>query len=126
MSRALADDLLEHPLAVPDWELAPASPVRTYGRSVWRTDALASSSVASPSDRIVHARAVQGVSGPLALRRVGIRRGVGYHKCASAHEWDAPARVRLLVVRGGVPPALLSASLRAAPARSATPSRARE
>ncbi len=89
-------NLLDHPLSVPDWELVPASPIRTDGRSMWRTvDGDAS------ADRIVHARAVQGVSGPLRLERVGLRRGVGYHKCASSQEWDAPARVRLLAHRDG-------------------------
>lgn len=88
-------NLFEHPLSTPDWELAEASPVRTYGRAIWRarTD--------GGQPRIVHARAVQGVAGPLDIRRLGVHRGVGYHKCASAREFDAPARVRLLANREG-------------------------
>ena len=101
MTELLAGNLLDHPLSVPDWELAEASPIRTYGRSMWRPGPSATTGAPSPDDRIVHARAVQGVSGPLDLRRIGIRRGVGYHKCASAQEWDAPASVRLLAHRGG-------------------------
>ncbi len=94
--RPRTGNLFDHPLAVPDWELAEASPVRVTGRSMW---------AARPDDelgrRIIHARAVQGVSGSLLIRRLGIRRGVGYHKCASSHEFDAPAVVRLLAVGGG-------------------------
>ncbi len=94
--RPRTGNLFDHPLAVPDWELAEASPVRVMGRSVWAP---------RPDDgvgrRIIHARVVQGVSGPLRIRRIGIRRGVGYHKCASSHEFDAPASVRLLAHQGG-------------------------
>ena len=94
--RPRTGNLFDHPLAVPDWELVEASPVRVTGRSTW---------AARPDDetgrRIVHARAVQGVSGPLRIRRLGVRRGVGYHKCASSHEFDAPALVRLLALQGG-------------------------
>jgi hypothetical protein len=86
-------NLLDHPLGGPDWEVVPASPVRTYGRALWRAD--------GPDRRIVHGRAVQGVSGPLRVERIGLRRGVGYHKCASAQEYDAPASVRLLAARDG-------------------------
>ena len=90
---AAATNLLDHPLTSPDWELVPASPVRTDGRALWRQD--------RDGERIVHARWVQGVSGTLRVERVGVRRGVGYHKCASAHEWDAPMEVRLLADREG-------------------------
>ena len=65
MTELLAGNLLDHPLSVPDWELAEASPIRTYGRSMWRPGASATTGAPSPDDRIVHARAVQGVSGPL-------------------------------------------------------------
>ena len=65
VTELLAGNLLDHPLSVPDWELAEASPIRTYGRSMWRPGASASTGAPSPDDRIVHARAVQGVSGPL-------------------------------------------------------------
>ncbi len=94
--RPRTGNLLDHPLAVPEWELVEASPVRVAGRSIWapRPDD-------EPGRRIIHARAVQGVSGPLRIRRIGIRRGVGYHKCASSHEFDAPASVRLLAHRDG-------------------------
>lgn len=96
MTSSEPPNLFEHPLATADWELVEASPVRTFGRAVWRSD----QSPAVPP-RIVHARAVQGVAGPLEIRRLGVRRGVGYHKCASAREFDAPARVRLLAHRAG-------------------------
>lgn len=86
-------DLLRHPLATADWELAQASPIRTDGRALWRTD--------GGRERIVHGRWVQGVAGPLRLERVGVRRGIGYHKCASAQEFDVPRVVRLLADRGG-------------------------
>ncbi len=94
--RPRTGNLFDHPLAVPDWELAEASPVRVIGRSMWadRPDGGA-------GRRIVHARAVQGVAGPLRIRHLGIRRGTGYHKCASAHEFDAPTAVRLLAHRDG-------------------------
>jgi hypothetical protein len=94
--RPRTGNLLDHPLAVPDWEVVEASPVRVFGRSMWadRPDG-------GPGRRIVHARAVQGVAGPLRIRRIGLRRGTGYHKCASAQEFDAPAAVRLLAHRDG-------------------------
>jgi hypothetical protein len=44
---------------------------------------------------------VQGVAGTLRLERIGLRRGNGYHKCASAQEYDAPAHIRLLAHRDG-------------------------
>lgn len=89
--RPRTGNLFDHPLAVPDWELAEASPVRVIGRSMW-----AARPDDGPGRRIVHARAVQGVAGPLRIQRFGLRRGTGYHKCASAHESDAPTAVRLL------------------------------
>lgn len=94
--RPRTGNLFDHPLAVPDWEVVEASPVRVLGRAIWapRPDG-------GPDARIIHARAVQGVSGPLRIRRLGVRRGVGYHKCASAHEFDAPRVVRLLAHRDG-------------------------
>ncbi|MBX3032091.1 MAG: hypothetical protein KF809_18250 [Chloroflexi bacterium] len=94
--RPRTGNLFDHPLAVPDWEVVQASPVRVLGRAIWapRPDD-------GPDPRIVHARAVQGVSGPLRIRRLGVRRGVGYHKCASAHEFDAPRAVRLLAHQDG-------------------------
>lgn len=94
--RPRTGNLFDHPLAVPDWEVVEASPVRVIGRAIWapRPDG-------GPDPRIVHARAVQGVAGPLRIRRLGVRRGVGYHKCASAHEFDAPRVVRLLAHRDG-------------------------
>ncbi|MCY7418704.1 MAG: hypothetical protein LH650_09445, partial [Chloroflexi bacterium] len=55
-------NLFDHPLAVPDWELAEASPVRVTGRSVW-----AARPDDEPGRRIIHARAVQGASGPLQI-----------------------------------------------------------
>ena len=50
-------NLFDHPMAVPDWEVVEASPVRVIGRSMWadRPDAGA-------GRRIVQARAVQGHS----------------------------------------------------------------
>lgn len=95
--RPRTGNLFDHPLAVPDWEVVEASAVRVLGRATW-----ASRPDGGPDPRIVHARAVQGVSGPLRIRRLGVRRGVGYHKCASAHEFDAPRAVRLLAHQGGV------------------------
>ncbi len=94
--RPRTGNLFDHPLAVPDWEVVEASPVRVLGRAIWapRPDD-------GPDPRIVHARAVQGVSGPVRVRRLGVRRGVGYHKCASAHEFDAPRVVRLMAHRDG-------------------------
>jgi len=96
MTHSETPNLFEHPLTRADWELVEASPVRTFGRAVWRSD-----DDPSMPPRIVHARAVQGVAGPIEIRRLGVRRGVGYHKCASAREFDAPARVRLLAHRDG-------------------------
>ena len=64
-------NLFDHPLARPDWEVIEASPVRTFGRGLWRAagDSL--------PERIVHARAVQGVSGPLrVVKRTCSRPGV--------------------------------------------------
>jgi len=88
-------NLLDHPLGGRDWEVVRASPIRTFGRALWRSGG------DGARRHIVHGRAAQGVAGPLRLERVGLRRGNGYHKCASAQEYDAPARVRLLVNRGG-------------------------
>ena len=86
-------NLFHHPLVTSDWELAPASPIRTDGRALWRHTGL--------GDRIVHARWVQGVAGPVSIRRLGLRRGIGYHKCASAREYDVPMEVRLLAAQDG-------------------------
>ena len=91
----MIQDLLDHSMARPDWEVLPASPVRVFGRAVWR------SGPAGADWRLVHGRGVQGVAGPVRLERIGIRRGIGYHKCASVQEYDAPASVRLLVHRDG-------------------------
>jgi hypothetical protein len=88
-------NLLDHPLGGRDWELAAASPIRTFGRALWR------SGDDDTRWHIVHGRAVQGVAGPLRLERIGLQRGNGYHKCASAQEFDAPAFVRLLAHRAG-------------------------
>ncbi len=91
----MTQNLLDHPMERADWEVVEASPVRTFGRALWRTDE------ATGTWRVVQGRAVQGVAGLLRLDRIGLRRGTGYHKCASAHEYDAPAHVRLLAHRDG-------------------------
>ena len=88
-------NLLDHPLGGRDWEVVGASPIRTFGRALWRQRDDGS------GPHIVHGRGAQGVAGPLRLERIGFRRGNGYHKCASAQEYDAPSRVRLLIHRDG-------------------------
>jgi hypothetical protein len=91
----MTTNLLDHPLGGRDWEVVDASPIRTFGRALWR------SSHDGSRWHIVHGRVVQGVAGPLRLERIGLRRGNGYHKCASAQEYDAPAHVRLMAHRAG-------------------------
>ncbi len=53
-----------------------------------------------PKKRIVHQRVVR-LHGRAKLRRIGLRRGQGYHKCGSRQDLDWVAGFRVLVHRDG-------------------------
>lgn len=53
----------------------------------------------APEDRIIHIRVVAGI-GRLQLKRVGIKKGIGYFKCGSHVDYDWVSNLRLLVREG--------------------------
>jgi hypothetical protein len=91
-------DLVDHPLRASDWELVRASPVRTGCRALWAEPGPAEGD--APARRIVHARFVQLEGGATTLRRLGVREGAGYHKCASGAERDRATSLRVRIPEG--------------------------
>ena len=53
----------------------------------------------APRSRIIHARGVQ-LHTPARLKRLGIRRALGYHKCGSRQDLDWVTAFRLLAWNG--------------------------
>jgi hypothetical protein len=53
----------------------------------------------APERRIIHARALQ-LHAPARLRRLGLQRAIGYHKCGSRQDLDWVTAFRLLVWDG--------------------------
>src|SRR5690606_20858054 len=53
----------------------------------------------APANRIIHSRILQ-LSHPIKLNRLGLRKGLGYHKCGSEHHDDWITAFRLLVFNG--------------------------
>ena len=82
----LPSELFSHPLATPNWESEPASPVRLHTRSSWTTPA--ADEPAAPAQRIIHSRALF-TDTPARIDRVSVGAAPGYHKCASGQERDA-------------------------------------
>ncbi len=66
-------------------------------RAVWTTP-LKNESTA-PAHRIIHSRTLQ-LHAPARLRRLGLRRSLGYHKCGSHVEHDWVKALRILIWDG--------------------------
>ncbi len=67
------------------------------GRAVWTRPLPGERDV--PKKRIIHQRVVR-LHSPARLRRLGIRRGAGYHKCGSRQDLDWVTSVRVLALDG--------------------------
>ncbi len=89
-------NLLDHPLATPEWESLPATPIRLATRALWANNSQGEEE--APDHRVIHSRAAFAAS-PMSLESFR-RAGAGYHKCASGQEVDAPMHVVLRVPDG--------------------------
>lgn len=90
-------NLLDHPLATPEWESLPATPIRLATRALWANNSQGEEE--APDHRVIHSRAAFAAS-PMSLESFRVRAGAGYHKCASGQEVDAPMHVVLRVPDG--------------------------
>jgi hypothetical protein len=68
------------------------------GRAVWTKPLPGERDV--PKKRIIHQRVLR-LHGPARLRRLGVRRGQGYHKCGSRQDLDWVSGLRVLAWVGG-------------------------
>lgn len=68
------------------------------GRALWTTPLPQETGV--PDRRIIHSRVLR-LHGRARLHRLGVGRGLGYHKCGSRQDLDWVAALRLLVFRHG-------------------------
>lgn len=89
--------MLQDLLAISDYE-PPMGDLFTnqrldVGRSVWTEPCDGEQDLAKK--RIIHQRALR-LHGPAKLVRLGVRRGVGYHKCGSRQDLDWVVSVRVL------------------------------
>lgn len=68
-------------------------PTLSFTRALWATPTAKEET--APTNRIIHARALQ-LHEPTRLRRLGVRRAPGYHKCGSqeALDWVTAFRLR--------------------------------
>lgn len=69
----------------------------TTCKAVWTTPL--PTEIDAPANRIIHSRILQ-LSHPIKLNRLGLRKGLGYHKCGSEHHDDWITAFRLLVWNG--------------------------
>jgi hypothetical protein len=87
--------LTDHEPPMGDFAIRPPL---AFTRAVW-TAPIAGEDGA-PDHRIIHSRCVQ-FHGPATIRRIGLRRTPGYHKCGSRMDLDWVVSLRILALQDG-------------------------